>query len=206
MKYRYIPSVNEVAIKERFNEEEYIWLQCTYRREVEKLLIRIIDFKKLDKKILAELDLPVMEDREYNFYHKYSALGSSYIYLRNNFHIEKLTNAEIGQLKRGDVDRAFLMSTIPRVMYEEGDYTFFGTPMDDTLVKSKSFVFEFAYDYIKLEKIADVKKARETEKKLSAFIKDKVERKLHFPISFLEYHAIPDYYKDYDDATRDQYW
>ena len=75
----------------------------------------------------SKVDIPRIKDKEYNFYHLSSNLNSNYIYLRNNIHIENLTNEEILYLVNNDnFSDDFIINTYQRVLYEEGDATYFG--------------------------------------------------------------------------------
>ena len=71
MKYKYIPnSYDNSKIEEKFKEDEFVELQVKYRNYLESILNKFIDFNKIDEKIKEVINIPKVEDKEYNFYHK----------------------------------------------------------------------------------------------------------------------------------------
>lgn len=199
MKYIYVPdSYNSSMIETKFqNEEEFLSMQVLYRKYFESLLRRFIDFKQIDEYIQKkQVVIPKVRDGEYNFYHKYSNLESDYVFLRNNFHVENLSSEELEFLKKSstanDVD--FLRQTFSRVIFEEGDATFFGTPSSSTEVKSKSVVFEFAYDQTECVDLKQLKAIEEIMREVFTQIEEYMKKCFNLPVSFLVYKSIPDLY------------
>ena len=194
MKYKYIPeSFDKKLIVSKFHDiDEFVNLQRLYRSLFERLLLKFVDFKLLD----ANINLPKVDDEDYNIYHKYSTLGSNYIYVRNNFHVEKLSTEEINELINiKDLDIAFLKKTVSKVMFEDGDYTFYGTPMDETEGKSKGLVIEFAYDQNKIKSIKDLKMGYKVIDDTFKSLSKDLKRVFNSEPSFIVYNAIPDLYK-----------
>ncbi len=199
MNYIYVPdSYNLSMIETKFqNEDEFLSMQVLYRKNLEFLFRKFIDFQKIDEYIQKkQLVIPKVEDKDYNFYHKYSNLGSDYVFLRNNFHVENLTPEEIALLKQSSTadNIDFIRTTLGRVIFEEGDATFFGNPSPSTEVKSKSVVFEFAYDQTKCVDIPQLKAIEEIMKEVFSQIEDNMKRSFNLPVSFLVYKSIPDLY------------
>ena len=197
MKYIFVPdSYDYNIIKNNFSEEEFLELQNKYRNSIEEMLSKIIDFKQLDEKITKVLKVPVVEDKDYNFYHKFSNLGSNYIYLRNNIHIERLSKEDVERLKSNNIDEDYIKRTLPNVMYEEGEATFFGNPIMEKLVNSKSLVFEFAYDQTKLETVQEINIVERMGNELKKYLETIIRNSLNLPTSFIQYKRIPDYFMD----------
>lgn len=196
MKYKYIPdSYNNSIIKERFMEDEFIELQVKYRKYLESILSKFIDFKKIDEKIKEVINIPKIEDKDYNFYHKFSSLNSDYVYLRNNYHIENLSDEEINKIRQDKMDFEFINKTIPKVVFETGDKSFYGTPIEKYLADSKGLVFEFSYDQIQLIDIKEYKTIKQIEKELSNVITKTLNERLKIPVTLIEYNGLNDLYK-----------
>lgn len=199
MEYIYIPdSYNNSMIESKFKDrEEFLSLQVLYRKYLESLLSSFVDFQKIDLYIQQkQVVIPRVKDEKYNFYHKYSNLGSEYLFLRNNFHVENLSPEEIVLLKHpstaNNVD--FIRQTLSRVIFEEGDFTFFGPPTNSTEVKSKSIVFEFAYNQTECVDLKQLKAIEEITKEVFAQLTEYMKKFFNLPVSFLVYKSIPDLY------------
>ena len=192
MKYKYVPDTYDYSIiDKRFEDEEFVELQNKYREFIEKLLKHYIDFKDIDNKIGQVMKVPKKEDLEYNFYHKFSSLNSDYIYLRNNYHIENLNDDEIEVLKNNKIDYEFLNKTINRVINEEGDMTFYGSPVPKYLVDTKGLVFEFAYDQLQLLEVKELQNIEKIISVIDKYLKDNLKA-LNIPISMITYNGIND--------------
>ena len=180
------------------NAESFLDCQIKYRESFEAILKEYIDFKKYDN-YLKNLDIPILNDFEINFYHKYSTLGSKYLYLRNNFHIENLTKNEISQIIWciGDetlLPLSFLVDTFNRVLFEQGQVTFFNYAVPDNAVLSKSFVFEFAYDLLSCNELQKIKDIKKYIVEIFEKLKNDFSRKTSIPISCIVYTATPNIY------------
>ncbi len=182
------------------NEYEFLELQIKYKQLFEKMIISKFDFSEIEKE-LKELNYPIVDDKSNNFYRCYSTLGSSYIYFRNNIHIENLSKEEINQLRNEDVGIDFLKNTYDRVLFEEGDYTFLGNPCDETKVLSQSIMLELAVDFAEISDLNQAFKIEEIVEKfknkcISDFepiVSDLLGVSI-LPVDASYYNAMPDYY------------
>ena len=195
MKYKFMPDTLFYFKMDGISFEEYLELQNKYRVELEKILMEYVDFSEIDRKIKQEIDLPVLDDKEYNYYHKFSTLKSNYIYLRNNYHIENLSTEELQKLRSDFIDKKIINDTFSKVLFEEGDYTFFGIPVMDYSAPSKSMVFEFAYDQIQLKTIPELSIVDKIFEEISSSIQKNVESSFPVSVSFIRYNGIPDIYR-----------
>lgn len=163
MRVKYLPDTyDKKKVEENgWTEEQFLLLQEKYREEFINKLLNRIDVDKI-KEILGKglFPIPIIEDQEYNFYHK-SIIINQYLYLRNNIHIEKLTKEEIEEMYSAvlvdkNLSEEFIKHTAERVLYEEGDYTYYGMPSDKTVAPSRSIVVEFAYNQLKCNSIEQI--------------------------------------------------
>jgi len=202
MKYKYIPnSYNENLKAEKFKtEDEFLHCQIIYRTGLERHLKNIIDFKKINEILsIGDEKIPVVDDTSYNFYHQFSTFGNSYLFLRNNIHVENLTQNEIEELTTEDrLNAEFYNQTLSRVIFEGGNEMFLGVPIDKNLVLSKSLTFEFAYDQKKCQSLEQLNYIENTAKKVFSYIEECAKGKLNLPINFVMYDAIVDYYQPED--------
>lgn len=174
-------------------KEEFLELQIKYKQGFEEYLKTKIDFNEINSYILMSGNLKPNDDKERNFYKKYSTLGSDFIYLRNNIHLERLDIYEIGTLKNNP-DASFYEKTYEKVLYETEKDTniFIGTPTPNNEVKGRSLIFEFSHNMRKESAVE-----RYAAGNISKYIKDllnKYSESRNLTISFIEYKAIPDYY------------
>lgn len=146
----FIPNTFDKEKPLDLNDEQFLSLQIKYKQLFEKMVISQLDFSSIEEK-LKEHHYPIVNDKDYNFYRKYSTLGSDYIYFRNNIHLERLTEEEIKKLISGNINIDFLKNTYERVLYEDGDITFLGEPSDSTRVPSKSIILELAIDFPEIQ-------------------------------------------------------
>ena len=113
MNYKFIPDSIKIddSIPLNYSLDEFLELQISYKQSFEKILTDIVDFAYFDNWVKNNInDLPIVNDKEANFYRKFSTLNSDYIYLRNNIHIEKLDFKELNEL-RSNVNKDFLLRT-----------------------------------------------------------------------------------------------
>ncbi len=145
---KYLPDTIDLkAIKEKFKSElEYNNLQIRYRNYIEELLNSLIDFDSINNMIdNFNLNLKEIGDETYNIYHKKSKLKSSYLFIRNNIHIENLNDDEIKALKDNKLYESFVTDTIDRVLDEPKDFLSY-TSNNKDLKYTKGLIIEFAYD------------------------------------------------------------
>lgn len=196
MEYVLIPNSFNRDLLNNLSDDEVLELQNKYRNCIEEKIKGIIDFKKVDDQINKMVYVPRLEDKEYNYYHKFSTFPSNYIFLRNNYHIERLSEDELEQLKNGSVDDEFLKNTFEKVLYEDGNFTYYGSPIDSYLAASKSLVIEFAYDQVEIETIEELQNVDKIIGIISDELKAKIEDSLGVPVSVIIYNGIPDLYKN----------
>lgn len=200
--YKFYPnSYNYTLIKDKgIDLEHFLKLQIKYRNDFEKLLMGIFDFKKIDDYIDSfGKQIPTVNDLEYNFYHKFSLLGSKYIYFRNNIHIENLSLNEIEIINASiindvDLDSKFLLETYSKVLYEDGDIVMFGIPLEKNEVFSKSLVFEFTYNQKEFSTVEQYNFVNEIVNVLLKSLRNSIKGVINTDISIISYNAIPDIY------------
>ena len=198
MNYKYMPnSFDEKLKKEKYDDDnKFLIAQIKYKELFEKIIDSFIETDQIDLYISQKnIDIPFINDDEYNFYHKYSNLKSKYIYIRNNYHVENLSKEEIDELLYSNkLDMNFINKTLNKVIFEEGDESFFGLPTNSSLADSKSIVFEFAYNQKECKSIEQLKDIEGIIKEINQFIENKLKSKINIKISFITYKAIPDIY------------
>lgn len=203
MKYKYISDIYNYEEIKNIDEDLFLKLQIKYKQSMESILKKIFDFSEIDD-ILNELEfrVPIPQDEEYNFYRKFSILGSKYVYLRNNIHIERLSREEVLEIIKSlnndeylNVD--FINKTFKRVLFENSNSTFYGIPEYSSLVESKSLVFEFAYDQVGCKEIKQINDINQKFKEMFEMLKRTFSKK-NIPISLIIYNSIPDLYVSED--------
>lgn len=193
MKIEYLPDTyDKKRIEENgWTEEQFLSLQEKYRTDFIHDLLDTIDIDKI-KSIITSCPstIPVIEDQEYNFYHR-SAIIDKYLYLRNNIHIERLSQEELEELYNSvlvnkELSKEFITQTKEKVLYEEGDYTYYGIPSNKTEAPSKSIVIEFAYDQLKCESVEQIVHIKDCYKEIQESL-NKTSKDLDTPLfSMLE--------------------
>ncbi len=204
MNYIYVPdSFDYNLVHSKFTDDEFLSLQIKYRTIIEKILMDYIDFEDIDKRINNNIVLPKIEDLDYNFYHKFSSLNSNYLYLRNNFHVENLNVEQIEILKSGQVGKSFIVSTLPKVLFENGDEACFGRPRLDNIVNCKGFVFEFAYDSFKINSLSDLVIIDKIVEEIKVYLKSIIEKLFRLPASIVINKALSSIYSLHDNNIVD---
>ena len=192
---QYIPNTYPKNIE--MDEEKFLNLQLKYREGISMFLSQFIDYKSIDKKICDFVNIPVVDDSEYNFYHMKSSLNSKYLYLRNNIHIERLSDEELEELINNDFsDLTFYKDKLEKVLYEDGDMVSYGIyPNNSNTKKSKALIFEFAYDQRKCESIEQLKKIEIVKDEIFSYIKSSLENS-GINCDFLVYQCLPVIFTD----------
>jgi hypothetical protein len=151
--YDYVPNSYDIdKMKEKNIDFDFLLkLQLKYKSSFDAMLNSMINFANIDKYINSDIAIPVLNTNETEFYKFYSKINSKYIYLRNNIHIENLSLEDIETIKSAIFDDSnlsenFLRQTFTRVLFEDGDFSFFGPATDEFLKSSKSIVLGFAFD------------------------------------------------------------
>ncbi len=194
--YTYIPDTynyNNIDIKFE-NMDSFIRYQEKYKTKFEEYLYKLINFNELDSFIKnQDVNIPRVLDDTYNFYHNNSGLKSSYIFMRNNIHLERLSEEDLKILINNDkIDDEYFSRTFIDVLHEEGDGCFFGTPIDRNLVPSDSIVLEFAYNINKCDDLEQLSKIEEIIDYSFDFLKTEFASKSNIKVSFIVYDAIRD--------------
>lgn len=200
--YKYIPNSYDYSLinEKQIDKEKFLRLQIKYKNDFEKLLLKIIDFKKIDEYINSfNLNIPYISNQENNFYYKYSILESKYLYLRNNIHIENLSNEDIeiiaNALKNNlDLNLDFFNKTFKHVLYEKGDYSMFGIPMLRNKVSSKSIIFEFAYNQNGFKEVSQYNFVNSVIDVIYKSLSDSIKKVIDTEITIHSYNSIPDIY------------
>lgn len=180
----------------RVDDELYSILQIQYRNGFIKYLSKYINFDEIND-MINELDnIPVVNDMHYNFYHMNSLLDNKYLYLRNNIHIEKLSDDDLNLLDNIDfldtVSDDYFKRTYESVLFEDGEnISYEEYPNETNIKKSKSIVFEFAYDQKKCESIEQLKNIRKLIDMIFRKIQVALEKE-NINCDFLVYNAIPE--------------
>lgn len=203
---KYLPDTYQYHLIENIGleENEFEFYQIKYRNYVELLLMSYLDFSSFDTEINNML--PVMEDKDYNFYHKNSTLGSNYVYLRNNIHIERLTKEEFQYFKnlcsKNEKDISFITRTFGKVLYEYTDTAMYGMQIPKYEVSSKGLVFEFSFDQKKIKTMEQIKFSRSYYVKIFDILVEKLHKQLNIPISLVKYNGIPDLFFEKDKTVK----
>ena len=202
---KYIPDT--CNIDSRLDEEMYLILQVKYRNGFIKYLSSFINFDELINE-MKNNNIPVIEDKEYNFYHNDYLINSDYLFIRNNIHIENLSDEDLSYLQKFDNEddmenNNFYNRTYKNVMFEPGEYVSYGLfPNDSNIKKSNAIVFEFAYDQKKCESLEQLNKIKETIKNTSNKIKQSMND-AGIECDFIEYKAIPELFS-IDDLYKEE--
>ena len=206
--YKFFPnSYDYDKIKELdIFEEHFLKLQIKYRNDFEQLLNGIINFQSIDNALNDAINIPVLDDSTYNFYHKYSSLNSKYVYLRNNIHIENLSKEEINTIEEAmsngkNINTQFLIDTFKKVLYEGVDgKSMFGMENNNCIIDSDCLVFELSFAQ---KKFTDINQFRVIENLLASlkpFLESSIGKMLDTKISLLKYNGLVDIYLDTAEA------
>lgn len=193
MDYTYIPdSFNYKYIKERFDQKNsFLDLQIKYKMGFEKFLLSHLDMEKISRELVSVgFAIPKIEDTTANFYRKFSQLGNPYIYIRNNYHVERLTDEELAILNSNPTSE-FFSKTFPKVMFEDGKTVFYGIPRVETECDAKSITFEFAFDKVACQTMEEIISIEDAIERCKAAIKAQLQDRYGLPISFVVYTGIP---------------
>ena len=169
MKYNYVPDTyDRDLIKEKFkDDDEFLKCQLEYKKAFESILNKVYDFSGIDEKVNSD------------------GLVPKPIFLRNNFHVERLDKEDIENLKNGIITQDLFNRTLPDVIFEGGDETFIGQPVDKNLVKSKSLYFEFGYNEYDVNDYELVEQIENKRDQIAGEIEEALKGKIGIPISFI---------------------
>lgn len=200
--YKYIPdSYNyELLNSANISLDSALTLQIKYRNDFEKLLLNIIDFKSVDDYIKSyNFQIPAIEDLDYNFYHKFSILGSAFVFLRNNIHIENLSEKELEVIRDAiandtDLSFSFLNDTFRKVLFENAKNVMFGIPLKENIVSGNSIVFEFAYKQRSFTSVKQYDFVKKIVPVIHKSIENSIKKILNVDVSFIQYNGITNIY------------
>ena len=192
MKYNYVPDTyDRDLIKEKFkDDDEFLKCQLEYKKAFESILNKVYDFKSIDKKVNSIGFVPKPITDANFFYHQTSTLQNNYVFLRNNFHVERLDNEDIENLKNGIITQDLFNRTLQDVIFEGGDATFIGKPIKKNLVKSKSLYFEFGYDVYEVDDYEFVEQIENIRDQVFEEIEEALKGKIEIPISFITNNSL----------------
>ena len=133
-------------------DERYYKLQDRYKRFFEQFLIEQLFLDAVDQSLKKhELDFRPVKEKDQDYYQRTSGMGLTYIYLRNNLYIEKLTEAELHFLEEHseygtDVEQ-FVSETCERVVnpYDDVRMVFYGPESGHFLFSSDEIVLGIRY-------------------------------------------------------------
>lgn len=199
---KYIPNTyDEEKINQNFNSyESFLNLQMKYREEFERIIKENVNLSFINETI-KDLNIPKVNDQDYNFYHKFSTLNNDYLFLRNNFHVENLTPDELTELIFDEsLNPSFFQKTLEKVLFEKEDHFYAGKPLNQNQVNSKSLVFEFAYDETKCESLQQINDIKLAITKIFTELEKKVKEIIGLNCSFVIYNYYEDLFKDNDQS------
>lgn len=203
MKYNYVPDTyDRDLIKEKFkDDDEFLQCQLTYKKAFETLLTKVYDFKGIDEKVNSDGLVPKVITNEEDFYHRNTNLQNNYVFLRNNFHVEKLSKEDLDNLKKEIITQDLFNRTLPDVLFEEGDETFIGRAIEENLVNSKSLYFEFAYNNYEVDDFDFLTKIEDKRDEIFKGIETAFKGKIGIPISFITNDSIGTILNEEDEFT-----
>ncbi|MDR2665481.1 MAG: hypothetical protein LBC21_04295 [Oscillospiraceae bacterium] len=168
--------------------EGYLSLQARYKAAFYAYLDNAADISQYDGALSGgAYAFPAVPPDEQGVYQKYGSYGNKYIFLRNNFHIERLDTADLETL-RGSEDLSGLVGRtykdVISVRYEDGDGDFtaiydHGAMSGITQAPNNALVIGIAYswefDYSGKLVSLDGEKAKE---KIAHELKQKMESEI----------------------------
>lgn len=135
--------------------EEYFKLKNKYKRFLDSYIKEILPLELIDTNMKkSELKFVPIKKEDMDYYQITSTMGLSYIYLRNNIYIEKLSLEDIKYLsskdKYDDDTREFVKRTYLSVInpYEDDEnlILFYGPENSKHLCESKDIVIGIRYN------------------------------------------------------------
>ncbi|MBQ1550823.1 MAG: hypothetical protein IIZ67_01865 [Bacilli bacterium] len=206
MKYNYVPDTyDRDLIKEKFkDDDEFLKCQLEYKKAFEIILNKVYDFSGIDEKVNSDGVVPKAITDSKFFYHQTSSLQNNYVFLRNNFHVEKLDKEDIDNLKNGVITQDLFNRTLPDVIFEEGDEIFLGKPTDENLVKSKSLYFEFGYNTYDIDDFDLIEQIESKKDQIFGEIEEAFKGKIGIPISFITNDSIATIINEEEELTTAQ--
>lgn len=192
MKFDYAPDTYDYNVlnEKKVSDSEFVMMQLKVKEGIEHLLNGVADFKKVDNYIFSCVsDIPLCDDEDYNFYHYNSKLGSKIVFLRNNIHVERLSLEEMEIVNQAIVNdlplnTIFVEKIIEKVIYEDSDNIFLGTPLDKNLVNGKSIILEFAFNDLETTSLEQYKKIMKCFEISFKEIQRLIQNKYEYDVSY----------------------
>ena len=192
---RYIPDTIDLKkIIEKFkSENNYNDYQIKYKNCIEEIVNAYVDFASVNEIINScGIKLKTIGDYDYNIYHKHSLLECEYLFIRNNMHVENLSDKELDILKSNSINEDFIKKTLDKVIHEDEKFLAYGDDPNN-LKFTGGLIFEFAYDSTELSnddraKVADYIK--------QVFVKiNEGMKELSIVSNYTIYDKDPDYFR-----------
>ena len=192
---RYLPdTIDFKKIIEKFKSESiYNDYQFKYKNCIEEIMNAFVDFDSVNKIIDSiDIKLKTIDDYDYNIYHKHSLLESKYIFIRNNIHVENLSDEDLKVLKSSSINEEFIKRTLSSVLHEEDTFLPYGGDPNN-LKFTGGLIIEFAYDSTSLSK-DDKKKIADYIEKVFIKISEGM-KELDIVANYTIYDKDPDYFR-----------
>ena len=192
---RYIPDTIDLKkVIEKFKSENtYNDYQFKYKNCIEEIVNAYVDFASVNDIINnCGIKLKTIGDYDYNIYHKHSLLECEYLFIRNNMHVEYLSDKELEVLKSNSINEDFIKKTLDKVIHEDENFLAYGDDPNN-LKFTGGLIFEFAYDSTELSnddraKVADFIK--------QVFVKiNEGMKELSIVSNYTIYDKNPDYFR-----------
>ena len=192
---KYVPDTIDLKkIIEKFKTENiYNDYQIKYKNCIEEVVNAYVDFASVNEIINScGIQLKTIGDYDYNIYHKHSLLECEYIFIRNNIHVENLSEADLNVLKSNSINEEYIKKTLNTVIHEDETFLPYGDDPNN-LKFTGGLIFEFAYDSTDLSnddraKVADYIK--------QVFVKiNEGMKELSIVSNYTIYDKDPDYFR-----------
>jgi len=142
--------------------DKYFKLLNSYKSFFEQYVKEILPLELIDKNMKgSDLNFDKIKDEDKDFYQSTSTMNFSYIYLRNNFYVEKLSLEDIEFLmSKNEFDndvREFIKRTYKNIInpYEEEKTVFYGPENQGYMCNSTDVVIGIRYDEFEQGTLSD---------------------------------------------------
>lgn len=172
-----------------------------YRKLFTQYIIEKLNLKKYDDEIAeSKLNFIEVKEKQMDIYQYFSKDKLKYFYIRNNIHIEKLTDEEQKFLQKikleepnelGDIEKDFIEKTYSKVIFEDvlenGEIcnVFYGPDSRSFISSNNSIVIGMRYDEFENNGLDDEKWDELHEKQLDFWdeLKERMELELKMKIN-----------------------
>ena len=153
-------NINELEQKGLFENgkpnEKYNTIYKKYKLLLDSFLNSKLNIKSFDEELQkSNLDFRKIDSEEKDFYQSNSSLDSSFVYLRNNLYLDKLSNEDLDKvysLNEEDIKSLndelvnFMLKTYKDVICGGEGFISYGPNSEDYWKPSNSIVFGFRYN------------------------------------------------------------